>query len=122
MQTILGKLNGTYLHNCLALSYPASKSIVAAVAYAEFHDPLVDHLRRYPDVKLKFYGRMDHTGAVSLRLLEWFLKEAPATAECFLVNGAFHPTVELIRSPGQVRKHYAVSDSRSQASKEVGVS
>ena len=30
--------------------------------------------------------------------------------------------VELIRSPGQVAKHYAVSDFGSQASKEVGVS
>ncbi len=93
MQTILGKLNGTFLVNTLTQSYPVSKSIRAAVAYADYHEPLVEHLRRHPEVRLKFYGRMDETSAVSLRLLDWFLKKAPPTAECFLVNGAYHPKV-----------------------------
>jgi len=93
VQTILGKLNGTFLVNVLTQSYPVSKSIRAAVAYADFHEPLVEHLRRHPDVRLKVYGRMDETGAVSLRLLEWFLKQAPPTAQCFLINGHYHPKV-----------------------------
>lgn len=93
VQTILGKLNGTFLANVLTQSYPVSKSIRAAVAYADLHEPLVEHVRRHPEARLKFYGRMDETGAVSTRLLEWFLKKAPPTAECFLVNGAYHPKV-----------------------------
>ncbi|AUX30526.1 MULTISPECIES: phospholipase D family protein [Sorangium] len=93
MQTILGKINGTFLVNLLTQSYPVSKSIRAAVAYAELHEPLIDHLRRHPEVRLKFYGRMDETGAVAVQLLDWFLKKAPPTVECFLVNGAYHPKV-----------------------------
>lgn len=93
MQAILGKLNGTFLVNTLTLSYPASKSIRMAVAYADFHDPVVEHIRKHSEVKLQFYGRMDHTGAVSLQLLDWFLNKSPATVQCFLVNGRYHPKV-----------------------------
>lgn len=93
MQTILGRLNGTFLANLLAQSYPVSTSIHAAIAYADHHERLIQHLRDHPDIKLKFYGRMDHEGAVSLRLLEWFLMHAPPTAVCHLVNGRFHPKV-----------------------------
>jgi hypothetical protein len=93
MKTVLGKLNSTFLVNLLAQSHPVATSISAAIAYADYHEPLIDHLRRHPETSIKFYGRMDHEGAVSLRLLEWFLKHAPATAECYLVNGRYHPKV-----------------------------
>jgi hypothetical protein len=54
-------MNGTFLVNLLSSSYPVSKSIRAAVAYAEAHEPLIDHLRRHPEVKLTFYGRLSAT-------------------------------------------------------------
>ena len=56
----------------------------------------------------------------------WLQSFGVARADCedvaqeiFLI---VHRQLELIRSPGQVAKHYAVSDFGSQASKEVGVS
>ena len=86
-------MNATFLVNILTQSYPRSTVIDAAVAYADFYEPFVDHIRRHPTIKLNFYGRTDQSQPVSLRLLAWFLNEAPPTAECFLVNGAYHPKV-----------------------------
>lgn len=93
VKTVLGQLNREYLVNLLTDSYPTAKSIRMAVAYADFHEPVVKHIGEHPEVRLKLYGRMDHTGPVSMKLLEWFLKKAPATSECFLVNGRYHPKV-----------------------------
>lgn len=93
METIIGKLNQTFLLNTLTRSYPASTHIQAAVAYADFFRPFIDHIQSHRDVKLTFYGRMDHQEAVSLQLLDWFLTKAPSTAECRLINGRYHPKV-----------------------------
>lgn len=91
MRTVLGLLNGTLIENLLVESYPTCNRITAAVAYADFREPLIDHLRRHPGVSLSFYGRLDENEAVSLKLLRWFLRDAPSTATCRMVRGKYHP-------------------------------
>lgn len=93
MDAVLGQLNREFLINLLTRSFPTCRSIRMAVAYAERYDPVLRHIQQHPEVKLTFYGRMDHEEAVSLSLLEWFLEKAPATVSCQLINGHYHPKV-----------------------------
>lgn len=92
MKTVLGQINGEWLANLLTASRGSCTGIDAAVAYAEFHEPVVNYLLE-TKVPVRFFGRWDAGVPVSVPLLKWFVEKAPPNVRCFLVNGPYHPKV-----------------------------
>jgi hypothetical protein len=92
MRVVLGTLNGVYLKELLKQALPVSPFVRAAVAYAggshEFFDRCWESA-----IRLQYFGLLDHTAAVSLPVLEKFLRDGSGRFECRLVNGHFHAKV-----------------------------
>jgi hypothetical protein len=92
MEVVLGGLNGIYLKELLTRALPACPYVQAAVAYAEGSHEFFERCKE-SEVRLQFYGLLDESVPVSLRVLELFLKDQSGRMSCRLVNGHFHAKV-----------------------------
>lgn len=85
MRLVMGGINGHYLMNITENCAPDTEEVLAAVAYATDATLLFDWCweRRIP---LKFYGRLDDSVAVNVRILATFLSRKSANFVCRLVQ------------------------------------
>ena len=85
MKLIMGGVNGHYLRNITENYAQDSDEVLAAVAYATDVQLLFEWCwtRRIP---LKYYGRLDDGVAVSIPILNTFLKRKSANFVCRLVQ------------------------------------
>jgi hypothetical protein len=92
MELVLGELNSRYLKQILAQAPSSCDFVQAAVAYAHGSHEFFDHCKNN-EIRLQFYGLLDQTIAVSLPVLDLFLKDKSGRMECRLINGHFHSKV-----------------------------
>ena len=92
MEVVLGGLNEIYLKALMLNAMAGSQHVQAAVAYAEGSHEFFEMCRK-SEVRLQFYGLLDQSIAVSLRVLEFFLNDQSGRMRCRLVNGHFHAKV-----------------------------
>lgn len=95
MQLIGKPLAGGMLHNAHLAAVDECVEVKAAIAYAQKG---VDQILLFDDClrkgkKLTFYGRVDGTCPIDLRILEWFLKRNSPNAICKLVPHWLHAKV-----------------------------
>jgi len=92
MEVVLGELNRVWLKELLERALPGRPYVQAAVAYAE---GLHEFFKRCneSEAHLRFYGLLDQSVAVSLLVLELFLKDKSGRMHCRLVKGHFHSKV-----------------------------
>ncbi len=92
MRVVLGALNGVYLKELLEQALLVSPSVRAAVAYAGGSHEFFERCRESA-IRVQYFGLLDHTGAVSLPVLDTFLRDGTGRIECRLINGHFHAKV-----------------------------
>lgn len=92
MRVVLGALNGVYLKELLEQALVVSPLVRAAVAYADGSHEFFERCRG-STIRVQYFGLLDHTGAVSLPVLDIFLRDGTGRLECRLVNGHFHAKV-----------------------------
>lgn len=85
MRLILGGINGQYLRNITENAAPETEEVLAAVAYATHTELLFDWCANN-HIPLRFYGRIDDQVAVSVPVLESFLRRKSAIHVCKLVQ------------------------------------
>lgn len=85
MRLILGGINGHYLRDITENATRATEQVLAAVAYATHTELLFDWCANN-QIPLRFYGRLDDQVAVSVPVLESFLRRKSAIHVCKLVQ------------------------------------
>lgn len=85
MRLILGGINGHYLRNITENAARDTEEVLAAVAYATDATLLFDWCWKN-NIPLRFYGRLDDQVAVSVPVLESFLKCKSPNFVCRLVQ------------------------------------
>ena len=85
MRLVMGGINGHYLRNITENYAHDTEEVLAAVAYATHASLLFDWCWKHR-IPLKFYGRLDDTIPVTVRILETFLSKRSANFVCRLVQ------------------------------------
>ena len=85
MRLVLGGVNGHYLRNVTENAKVETEEVLAAVAYANEASLLFDWCWEN-NIPLTYYGRLDDTVAVALRILKSFLERRSARFVCHLVE------------------------------------
>ena len=85
MRLVMGGINGHYLRNITENYAHDTEEVLAAVAYATHASLLFDWCWKHR-IPLKFYGRLDDTIPVTVRILETFLSKRSANFGCRLVQ------------------------------------
>ena len=85
MRLVMGGINGQYLRNITENVAHDTEEVLAAVAYATDASLLFDWCWEHR-IPLKFYGRLDDTIPVAVRILETFLSRRSANFVCRLVQ------------------------------------
>jgi phosphatidylserine/phosphatidylglycerophosphate/cardiolipin synthase-like enzyme len=120
MKTVFGNVNSRWLADILTLAHPRCTAIQAAVAYADPYPPFVEFLSNH-SIPLKFYGRIDPTATGGFERLRWFLSEAPAEVEAYVVEGQYHPKVIWCHGYGAYVGSASLPRNTSDRSIECGV-
>jgi hypothetical protein len=85
MKLILGGINGHYLRDITENAARETEEVLAAVAYATHTELLFDWCATN-QIPLRFYGRLDDQVAVTVPVLESFLRRKSAIHVCKLVQ------------------------------------
>lgn len=85
MRLILGGINGHYLRNITLNAAQETEEVLAAVAYATHAELLFDWCWKH-EIPLRFYGRLDDQVAVTVPILESFLRRKSGISVCKLVQ------------------------------------
>ncbi len=85
MRLILGGINGHYLRDITENAAKQTEEVLAAVAYATHTELLFDWCAKHR-IPLRFYGRLDDQVAVTVPVLESFLRRKSAMQVCKLVQ------------------------------------
>ncbi len=85
MRLILGKINNDYLRNITLGAASKTEEVIAAVAYAN-DDELLFRWCLDNKIPVRFYGRLDDSVAVSLPILQVFIKRRSPLYVCKLVQ------------------------------------
>ncbi|HET9239174.1 MAG TPA: phospholipase D-like domain-containing protein [Oligoflexus sp.] len=100
MDFIANVANGKYFMNLVAnLARFDISEVLCAVAYAQRKMEIFDYCHQN-SIKLKFWGRYDHTVPVSTMILESFINRSSDLYRCYLVKELFHPKVYWFRGYG----------------------
>lgn len=81
----MGGINGHYLRNITLKAGQGTEEVLAAVAYATDNSLLFEWCAKH-NIPLRFYGRLDENVAVSIPVLDFFLKAKSPTLTCRLVQ------------------------------------
>jgi hypothetical protein len=81
----MGGINGHYLRNITLNAAENTEEVLAAVAYATDNSLLFEWCSKH-NIPLRFYGRLDENVAVSIPVLDFFLKAKSPTLNCRLVQ------------------------------------
>lgn len=85
MQLIMGGVNGHYLRDITENAARSTEEVLAAVAYANDSRLLFEWCRKQR-IPLKFWGRLDSSVAVSVKILKEFIAEKSPSYTCKLVK------------------------------------
>lgn len=85
MHLVMGGINGHYLTNITLNAAQETEEVLAAVAYATDNSLLFEWCFKN-SIPLRFYGRLDEDVAVSIPVLDFFLKTKSPTLTCRLVQ------------------------------------
>ena len=85
MHLVMGGINGHYLRNITLNAAENTEEVLAAVAYATDNSLLFEWCSKH-NIPLRFYGRLDENVAVSIPVLDFFLKAKSPTLNCRLVQ------------------------------------
>jgi len=118
MRLILGGINGHYLRDITENSARETEEVLAAVAYATSTELLFDWCAKH-QIPLRFYGRLDDQVAVTVPVLESFLRRKSGTHVCKLVQH-HHAKVIWWRGVGVYLGSANVTDSAWHKNVEAG--
>lgn len=93
MKFVAGLLNGVLLDNLMVTSMTACSHVRASIAYADGKNLRLLDACKNQSKPLEFYGRYDHSVAISPTVLKWFLDQASPNYQCKLIPDIFHSKV-----------------------------
>lgn len=93
MKFVSGLLNGVLLDNLMATNMEDCSRVRASIAYADGKNLRLLEACKNRSKPLEFYGRYDHTVAISPSVLRWFLDQASPNFQCKLIPDIFHAKV-----------------------------
>lgn len=93
MKFVSGLLNGVLLDNLMAKNMAECSRVRASVAYADGKNIRLLEACSRQFKPLEFFGRYDHTVAISPVVLKWFLDQASPNYQCKLIPDIFHAKV-----------------------------
>lgn len=93
MKFVSGLLNGVLIDNLMASSMENCSRVRASVAYADGKNLRLLEACKNQSKPLEFYGRYDHSVAISPTVLKWFLDQASPNYQCKLIPDIFHAKV-----------------------------
>lgn len=85
MRLVLGGVNGHYLRNITTNAAADTEEVIAAVAYASDETLLFDWCMNHK-IPLRYYGRLDESVAVSVPIIQSFLRRKSPNFVCKLVQ------------------------------------
>lgn len=118
MRLILGGINGHYLRNITLNAAQETEEVLAAVAYATHAELLFDWCWKH-EIPLRFYGRLDDQVAVTVPILESFLRRKSGISVCKLVQH-HHAKVIWWRGVGVYLGSANLTDSAWHKNVEAG--
>ena len=93
MKFVAGLLNGVLLDNLMAKNMESCSRVRASIAYADGKNLRLLDACKNQSKPLEFYGRYDHSVAISPTVLKWFLDQASPNYQCKLIPDIFHAKV-----------------------------
>lgn len=93
MNFVSGLLNGILLDNILTNNMENCSRVRASIAYADGKNMRLLEACKKQSRPLEFYGRYDHSVAISPTVLKWFLDQASPNYQCKLIPDIFHSKV-----------------------------